>query len=126
MYYQSKRAIQWKKKDYSRTILLFALHTFIIIALYAVMLFVNAYRGEVNTSEFLTKPETIRKLLYVAIAVILLAAGIYLYFYNENRDFILRSKNIHLVALSQRSVAPVRALRAVDASSYQQTLRDIH
>lgn len=97
MYYQSKRAIQWKKKDYSRTILLFALHTFIIIALYAMMLFVNAYRGAVDTSEFLTRSETIRKLLYVAIAVILLAAGIYLYFYNENRDFILRSKNIHLV-----------------------------
>ena len=97
MYYQSKRAIQWKKKDYSRTILLFALHTFIIIVLYAVMLFVNAYKGAVDTSEFLTRPETIRKLLYVAIAVILLAAGIYLYFYNENRDFILRSKNIHLV-----------------------------
>ena len=97
MYYQSKRAIQWKKKDYSRTILLFALHTFIIIVLYAVMLFVNAYKGAVDTSEFLTRPETIRKLLYVAIAVVLLAAGIYLYFYNENRDFILRSKNIHLV-----------------------------
>ena len=97
MYYQSKRAIQWKKKDYSRTILLFALHTFIIIALYAVMLFVNAYKGEVDTSEFLMRPETVRKLLYVAIAVVLLAAGIYLYFYNENRDFILRSKNIHLV-----------------------------
>ncbi len=97
MYYQSKKAIEWKKKDYTRTFLLFALHTFIIIVLYGVMLFCNAYAADVNTAEFLTDWQTISKLLYVAIATGLLAVGIYLYFYNENRDFILRSKNVHLV-----------------------------
>jgi len=97
MYYQSKKTIEWKKNDYTRTILLFALHTFIIVLLYGIMLFWNAYRAEVDTAEFLIKKETISKLLYVAIAVVLLAAGIYLYFFNENKDFILRSKNIHLV-----------------------------
>lgn len=97
MYYQSKRAIEWKKKDYSRTILLFALHTLVIVALYALMLFVNAYKSDADTLAFLTQADTIRNLIFVATAVILLGTGIYLYFYNENRDFILRSKNIHLV-----------------------------
>ena len=87
MYYQSKKTIEWKKNDYTRTILLFALHTFIIVLLYGVMLFWNAYRAEVDTAEFLMKKETISKLLYVAIAVVLLAAGIYLYFFNENKEF---------------------------------------
>ena len=84
MYYQSKKTIEWKKKDYTRTILLFALHTLIIIALYAIMLSVNAFKSEVDTVEFLTRPETIRNLLYVAISVLLIGACIYLYFYNEN------------------------------------------
>ena len=92
-----KGTIEWKKKDYTRTILLFALHTLIIIALYAIMLFVNAFKSEADTVEFLTRPETIRNLLYVAISVLLIGACIYLYFYNENRVFILRSKNIHMV-----------------------------
>ena len=97
MYYQSKKAIEWKKKDYTRTILLFALHTLIIIALYAIMLSVNAFKSEVDTVEFLTRPETIRNLLYVAISVLLIGACIELYFYNETRDFNLRSKNMHMV-----------------------------
>ena len=63
MYYQSKKTIEWKKKDYTRTILRFALHTLIIIALYAIMLFVNAFKSEADTVEFFTRPDPYRNLL---------------------------------------------------------------
>ena len=94
---QSQKLKPWGKKDYRRTILLFALHTLVIVAMYAAMLVINAHLGAVDSIEFLKRMETIKNISYIAVVIILLGAGIYLYFYNENRDFILQSKNIHLV-----------------------------
>lgn len=116
---QSAKLKPWKAKDYARTILLFALHTFVIVALYAAFFAINARFAEADTAEILKSADAIKKVSYVAIAIILLGAGTYLYFYNENRDFILETKNICLVfCVIEISLIAMYAVGAASGDAY--------
>ncbi len=97
MIQHSEKEKPWKGKDYARTITWFVFHAAIILALLIAVLYWNAdFDGE-KVSRFLAENGEAKRLAYLAVAMLLLTASIYFYFYSEHRDFILATRNINLV-----------------------------
>ncbi len=96
MFYQSKKTIEWKGKDYARTISLFVVHTLVIFLLFGLAAFVSTNGDPTETMNKVFYGGKWEKTLYVLIAVSFISAGTYLYFYNEYRDFLLKSGNVNL------------------------------
>ncbi|MBR1867972.1 MAG: HDIG domain-containing protein [Clostridia bacterium] len=96
MFYQSKKTIQWKGKDYARTVMLFVLHTAVLILLFGIAAFASTGWDPAETLNRVFYGDRLEKTLYVLIPVSFIAVGTYLYFYNEYRDFLLKSGNINL------------------------------
>ena len=87
----------WRTKDYVRTIGWFAFHALIMSFGFIAIIFANANFDFDVAWDFVTKKGVTGSLIYVLIANIMLTVGVFLYFYNENRDLIYQTRNIHLV-----------------------------
>ncbi|MBE5742847.1 MAG: HDIG domain-containing protein [Clostridiales bacterium] len=94
---KSKKVLPWEAKDFGRTIRWFALHTLLLIIGLGVILLANANFDFSIAWEFIQTQSKLGNFVYLVIALCLVSTAIYLYFYNENRDFILKTKNINLV-----------------------------
>lgn len=97
MFYQSKKVLPWEAKDYGRVILFFVLHTFILLVLFFLALLSSFNFVFQSAFEWMKEASSIRQLLYSAIAINLISVCLFLYYYYEGRDFILRTKNVNLV-----------------------------
>ncbi len=91
MFYQNKKHIEWKKKNYVWSILHFVLHWLILAVIGVFALYIN--KGA-NTLNFITGSKTFLYCIYVAVALVLLCFVIYLYLYFECRDYLIKGKNV--------------------------------
>lgn len=96
MFVQSKKLIPWSKRDYVLSISQLLLHFIILAGLAFAALFFNAgtWQGLVD---YITQWENLRGYVFTVIAMFLVVWIIYLYFFFEFRDFIIRPKNIALL-----------------------------
>lgn len=95
MFLQTKRLIPWKKKDYILTILHFLVHYLITVGIIVATVFINAGDAERFLDYF--KGESVQNFIYILLATLFIFSIIYLYFYYEFRDYLLRAKNIAVV-----------------------------
>lgn len=86
---------KWRKKDFARVITYFAIHTTILIVLFVFALFLSvdfdlsgAWQFTVNGGAGVP--------VYLVISICLLSAGIFLYFFFEDGNFLYEGKNVHL------------------------------
>ncbi|MBR2336885.1 MAG: HDIG domain-containing protein [Clostridia bacterium] len=94
---KERKIKKWELKDYARTIFWFIFHTVIFILGFMAILYVNANFDLKILGAYLKIEGTVKNLIYLVIAMLLVSLGIYLYFYHENNAFIKESKNINLV-----------------------------
>lgn len=92
-----ERLRPWTTKDYVRTISWFAIHTVIFVLGFIAVLYVNAKFDFSVMLDFIQSDGKVENLIYLIVAMCLISLGIYLYFYNENRDFLYETKNINLI-----------------------------
>ena len=97
MFYQSKKVKPWSNKDYAVSITLFVVHTLVTALLFGVVLLANSDYNFTKVSEFITSDGEMNNIIYVFLSICLVSAGMFLYFYNEYRDFLLNPKHINLV-----------------------------
>ncbi|HBF86801.1 MAG TPA: hypothetical protein DDW54_03885 [Clostridiales bacterium] len=97
MIFHSKKEDAWNAKDYARTIVWFAAHTLLIIAVLGVLFLWNAGFSIDRITEFFGRENSVRNTVYLVAACFLISASLYFYFYSEHRNFILRSGNINLL-----------------------------
>lgn len=96
---QSKKLIEWTRQDYTRTVAWFALHTAIFILGFFAILYVNAGFNWGALVTFIQGEGAVKNLIYLVMATCFITVGIYFYFYNENRDFLLKTINVNLIFL---------------------------
>ena len=94
---KNKKVLTWETRDFARVIAWFVFHCFLLTAGFIVILLANAEFDLDVAWGFITTKGITGSLIYLLIATVLIAMGTFLYFYNENRDFILQTKNVHLV-----------------------------
>ena len=97
MFIQSNKVLPWEAKDYGRVIALFALHTLILLALFFGAIFWSFGFVATDALAWMKSAGAVRQLVYSAIAVCMISVCLFLYYYYEGRDFILRTKNVNLV-----------------------------
>ena len=97
MFKQSEKTIKWKKEDHLRTVLLFALHTALIFALFVFSAFLDVEYDFKKMTSIVFSSENIEITVYIAIALVLAITGVYFYFYSEHRDFVYKAKNVNLL-----------------------------
>lgn len=84
---------EWHRKDYVKTILLFALHAVIIGILYSLGVFLTV--GTPNKFlQFFATESSLRDFIYIMISVTFLFAMLYLFFFFELNSFLKDTKNI--------------------------------
>lgn len=102
----NKKQIQWTKKDYVVTILNFVMHYLILSALVvgSIMLFsgnettsmidgfVQYFRDNISLSN-----RNVNMLIYTLITCAVIVVSIYLFFYHEMHDYLVKPKNILLI-----------------------------
>ena len=96
MFMQSKKVIQWTKKNYVVTILNFVMHTLIMAALSLVIVFINE-GGAAGFVGYFSNADNVSDLLYLLLFFGVLDAILYLYLYFESRDFLIKAKNITML-----------------------------
>ena len=89
----------WATKDYARTVSWFAVHTAIFVLGFIAIMLANANFDFGVMLDFIQSDGKVENLIYLVVAMCLISVGIYLYFYNENRDFLYETKNINLIFL---------------------------
>lgn len=92
MFFQNKKCKPWKSKDYFFSILQFIIHAIVIIGLFA--LTIVMYKGGSGFLSYIKNKETLFTCIYGIIAIFVLAGVIYLYYFFEFRDYLIRAKNI--------------------------------
>ncbi|MBR6687710.1 MAG: HDIG domain-containing protein [Clostridia bacterium] len=92
MFYQNKKHIEWKKKNYVWSILHFALHWLFLSLIAAFALYINF--GFTKAIDFITGDQTYLKCIFAVIAMLLMCFVVYLYLYFECRDYLIKGKNI--------------------------------
>lgn len=96
MYLPNKKDIPWKKKNYFLTIFQFFIHAIVIAGLMTGLIFLNA--GSLDKFiEFFTTEKTIREFAYLCMFIVFICIVLYLYFFFEFKDFLIRGKNIAVV-----------------------------
>ncbi|MBQ7642759.1 MAG: HDIG domain-containing protein [Clostridia bacterium] len=96
MFYQSQKITPWTGKDRARTIAFYALHWVITFALFVLAKYAAAdFDGEKLLGELFSTGK-LHLSVYVVMALALIFVGTYLYFYYEQRDFLLKTGNINL------------------------------
>lgn len=93
----ASRLIPWKTADYVRTISWFAIHTLLFVLGYVLVLFVNAKFDSQAVLDFIRQDGKVEDIVYLIVATCLISLTIFVYFYNENRDFLYETKNINLI-----------------------------
>ncbi|MBO4262299.1 MAG: hypothetical protein J5903_00760, partial [Clostridia bacterium] len=97
MFYQSQKMIQWKGRDHVRAIGLFAMHTVILFVLFTLAEFCTTQFNPELTAKELFLDGNWERTLYIAIALLLVVVGTYLYFYSEQRDFLYKAGNVNML-----------------------------
>ena len=90
---------KWEFKDFAKTTFWFAFHTLIFVLGFIVILYANAGFDIGVLLEHVQSEGVMKNLIYLIIAMCLVSVGIFLYFYNENNEFIKETKNVNLVFL---------------------------
>ena len=99
MYVQLKKVVPWIVKDYVKVILCFFVNYVILGVLCALATFINkGMRWEAFSGYFLSEQGK-NNFAYLMIALFLLMVVIFLFYYNENRDFIKKPKNVVMMFL---------------------------
>ena len=96
MIFTNKNLEPWTGKDYSKTIFQFFAHVVVITLLFVVAVFLNEGSVE-NFLAFFRAPETRMNFIYIILALVFLIAMLYIYFYNEFRDFLKSGRNILMI-----------------------------
>ena len=94
MYVQSKKVAQWSGKDYFKVILCFFINYIVLGALCAVATFANKNFNWTQFSQYFISPAGLRDYIFLMLALFLIMLVIFLFYYNEHRDFIKRPKNV--------------------------------
>ncbi len=92
MFFQNKKYKPWKSKDYFFSILQFVIHSVIIVGLFA--LAILTYKGGGGFVDYVTGKDTYMNCVYACIAVFVLSTVVYLYYFCEFRDYLIKAKNI--------------------------------
>ena len=98
MFLQSKKVLPWTGKNYFVSILNFVIHTLIMTGIAIGVTFINAGGGESFLS-YVSQGSNLIKYAYLGGFVSLLNAAVYLYFYYEFKDYLLKVKNITVLFL---------------------------
>ena len=93
---KSRKLIQWRAKDFARVLAFFCLHTLILLAGFAFILYINANFDYLSAWNFITSEGTAGNFVYLIIAIVMIVIGTFLFFYSENRDFIYRTRNVNM------------------------------
>ena len=87
---------KWRKKDFARIITYFALHTAIIVLLFVFALSLSVDFDMPRAWEWIVN-SGVGVSLYLVISICLLSAGVFMYFYFEDGDFLYEGKNVHML-----------------------------
>ena len=98
MIHNSQITEAWTGKDFFKTIFNFFIHALIIMLLFLGAVFINEGSIE-KLIAFFQNTKTCMNFLYCGLALFFLLAMLYLYFYYEFRDFLLKVSNIYLMFL---------------------------
>lgn len=99
MFFQNKKYQAWRKKDFAWSILHFLLHVIILSVLVVFAIFINLGSFQ-QTLNFIIDESTYFHTIYVVATVLVLALVVYLYFFFESRDFLIRAKNIAIIFIA--------------------------
>ncbi len=88
--------IKWGKKEYFKSITAFLLNTIVIILFMATLLFFRQ-GGLKNFLEFIKSD--VKTVIFLVLAVIITSVGLFLYLYHQNRNLIIKSRNITMLYL---------------------------
>lgn len=97
MFFQNKKYKPWKKSDFFWSIFQFAIHAVVLIGLFALTTLI--YKGANGFVDFITSSETRMSAIYAVIVVIALCVVLYLYYFFEFRDYLVRPKNIAVLLI---------------------------
>ena len=98
MFLQSKKVQPWTKKNYVVAVLNFIIYTLITGALIIGITFINAGDGQAFVDYF-SDGGNIRRYAYLMMFVLVLNVAVFVYFYYEFRDYLLKAKNITVLFL---------------------------
>lgn len=98
MFFQNKKYKPWSGKNYFFSILQFFIHAIVLAGLFLLTTFL--YRGADGFVDYIIGAETFMYGIYALICIFMLCAVLYLYFYCEFRDYLLRAKNIAVLFIS--------------------------
>lgn len=87
-----------KVGDYVKRILIFALHTLILIGLGVLAIFLNC-TNDITFKECFTDSDRLKNFTNLISGIILLAVILFVYFSKEYKDFIAKQKNVHMIFL---------------------------
>lgn len=90
------KRIKWKKADYFRTIIAFVFSTLVIFTFMLALLAVKI-GGIDKIGSFLTGEPNLKLVVFSFLTVVLAVTGIYLYFYNQHRDFMYKTSNVIMI-----------------------------
>lgn len=95
---QSLKDNRLKVGDYVKRILIFALHTLILIGLGVLAIVLNCNNG-IAFKQYFSETDTLKNFINFVSGVILLVFIVYVYFSKEYKDFMVKQKNAHMVFL---------------------------
>ena len=84
----------WQKKDFAKAITVLLINTLLILLIMFIALVVKV-GGFYKLYEHVG--ENFRRILFVFFSVVILTVGVFLYFYQQNRNFIKKGKNITMI-----------------------------
>lgn len=96
MFVQSKKLLPWTRRNYVASILQFFLHFLILSGIVIGTVAINSGSGVAFRSYF-SQRESLQKFVFLILSTMFICAIIYLYFYFEFRDFLIRPKNIAVI-----------------------------
>ena len=88
---------KWEKRDVIRTVSYFAIHTAIIMLLFAFALALSTDFDMPLAWEHIANEGAIGTIFYLVISVCLISGGMFLYLWFEDRDFLYEGKNVNML-----------------------------
>lgn len=88
---------KWEKRDVIRTVSYFAIHTAIIMLLFAFALAFSTDFDMPLAWEHIANEGVIGTIFYLVISVCLISGGMFLYLWFEDRDFLYEGKNVNML-----------------------------
>lgn len=96
MFMQSQKFAKWGKGDYFLSILQFLIHFVLLIAIVVGFIFINCESLD-KFKEYFVNTANRQSFVCLGLSILFIVSMIYLYFFFEFRDFLIRPKNIAVV-----------------------------